>query len=123
MKGDYTEPNTIPGVIIANNPMDLVCIDFTKVDPSKDGKENILVLTDAFTKFSQAFVTPNQKAITIAKILVDKWFYVYGIPACIHSDKGHSFDNEIMSHLYAMYGVEQSTTMPYNLHGNAPPKD
>ena len=36
-----------------------MCVDFTKVDPSKDGKENILVLTDAFTKFSQAFVTPN----------------------------------------------------------------
>ena len=111
-KGDYTEPNTIPGVIIACIPMDLVCIDFTKVDPSKDGKENILVLTDAFTKFSQAFVTPNQKAITVAKILVDKWFYTYGIPARIHSDKGRSFDNEIMSHLYDMYGVEQSTTTP-----------
>ena len=101
-KGDYTEPNTILGVIIANNPMDLMCIDFTKVDPLKDGKENILVLTDAFTKFSQAFVTPNQKAITIAKIYVDKWFYTYGIPECIHSDKGHSFNNEIMPHLYAM---------------------
>ena len=100
--------------------MDLVCIDFTKVDPSKDCKENILVLIDTFTKFSHAFVTPNQKAITIAKILVDKWFYVYGILAHIHSNKGCSFDNEIMSHLYAMYGVEQSTTMPYNLHGNAP---
>ena len=97
-----------------------MCIDFTKVDPSKDGKENILVLTDAFTKFSQVFVTPKQKAITIAKILVDKWFYTYGIPACIHNDKGHSFDSEIMSHLYAMYGAEQSTTMPYNLCGNAP---
>ena len=60
--------------------MDLLCIDFTQVDPSKSSKENILVLTDAFTKFSQAFVTPNQKALTIAKILVDKWFYVYGIP-------------------------------------------
>ena len=100
--------------------MDLVCIDFTKVDPSKDGKENILVLTDAFTKFSQVFVTPNQKAITVTKILVDKWFYTYGIPAQIHSNKGHSFDNEIMSHLYVMYGVEQSTTTPYNLCGNAP---
>ena len=100
--------------------MDLMCIDFTKVDPSKDSKENILGLTDTFTKFSQAFVTPNQKAITIAKIPVDKWFYVYGIPACIRSNKGCSFDNEIMSHLYAMYGVEQSTTMPYSLHGNAP---
>ena len=118
-KGDYTKPNTIPGVIITNNPKDLVCIDFTKVDPSKDGKENILVLTDAFTKFSQVFVTPNQKAITFAKILVDKWFYTYGIPARIHSNKGRSFDNEIMSHLYAIYRVEQSTTMPYNPHGNA----
>ena len=105
MKGDYNEPNTIPGAIIANNPIDLMCIDFTKVDPSKDDKENILVLTDAFTKFSQAFVTPNQKAITVTKILVDKWFYAYGIPGHIHSDKGCSFDNETLSHLYAMYGL------------------
>ena len=98
--------------------MDLICVVVTKVDPSKDGKENILVLTDAFTKFSQAFITPNQKGITVANILVDKWFYVYGIPAHIHSNKGCSFDNEIMSHLYAMYRVDQSTTKPYNLHGN-----
>ena len=81
VKGDYTDPKTKLGSIIANNPMDLLCIDFTKVDPSESGKENILVLTDTFTKFSQSFVTPNQKAFTIEKILVDKWFYVYGIPA------------------------------------------
>ena len=64
---------------------------FLKVDPSRDGKENILVLTDAFTKFSQAFITNNQKALTISKVLVKKWFYVYGIPARIHSDKGQKF--------------------------------
>ena len=80
VKGDYVDPKTKLGTIIANNPMDLLCIDFTKVDPSKNGKENILVLTDPFTKFSQVFVTPNQKVLTTAKILVDKWFYVYGIP-------------------------------------------
>ena len=119
VKGDYTDPKTKPGTIIANNPMDLLCINFTKVDPSKSGKENILVLTDAFTKFSQAFTTPNQKALTVAKILVDKLFYVYGIPTRIHSDQGRCFDNQIMQHLYALYGVEQSTTMPYNPCGNA----
>ena len=78
-----------------------------------------MVLTDAFTKFSQAFITPNQKVLTIAKILVDKWFYVYGIPTRIHSDQGQCFDNQIMQHLYALYGVEQSTTTPYNPCGNA----
>ena len=53
MKGDYIKPNTMPGVIIANNPMDLMCIDFTKVDPSKDGKENILVLPDALPSLAR----------------------------------------------------------------------
>ena len=58
------------------------------MDPSRDSKENVLVLTDAFSKFSQAFVTPNQMTLTMAKIIVDKWLYIYGIPARIHSDKG-----------------------------------
>ena len=98
-----TQSQTQYQVIIANNLVDLICIDFTKVDPLKDGKENILVLPDVFTKFSKAFVTPNQKANTTTKILVDKWFYVYGIPAHIHSDKGCSFDNEIMRYLYAIW--------------------
>ena len=86
VKGALTDPKTKWGTIIVNNPLDLLHVNFTKVDPSKDGKENILVLTDAFTKFSQWFILPNQKAITIAKILVDKWFYVYGIAVHIHSD-------------------------------------
>ena len=59
LKGDYTDLKTKLGSIIANNPMALLYIDFTKVDPSKSSKENILVLTDTFTKFSQAFITPN----------------------------------------------------------------
>ena len=96
-----------------------LCIDFTKVDPFRTGKENVLVMTDAFTKFSQAIVTPNQKALTVAKVLVDKWFHVYGIPARIHSDQGKSFDNEILDHLCAMYGVERTMTAPYNPRGNS----
>ena len=39
VKGDYTDPKTKLGTIIANNPMDLLCIDFTKVDHLKSGKE------------------------------------------------------------------------------------
>ena len=115
-KGHYTGPYTQQGSLVDNNPLDLLCIDFLKVDPSRDGKENILVLTDAFTKLSQAFITNNQ---TLAKILVEKWFYVYGIPAHIHSDKGQSFENAIISKLYSMYNIKQSRTMSHNLCGNS----
>ena len=113
-KGPYVGPKTQPGSIVANGPLDLLCVDFTTMDPLRDGKENVLVLTDAFSKFSQAFVTPNQKALTMAKIIVDKWFYIYGIPARIHSDKGQSFKISILENLYTMYRVKQSTTTPYN---------
>ena len=64
-KGDYNEPKTVQGNLVANQPLELLCIDFTKADQSKGVKENILVLTDAFSKYSQAFVTPNQKFLTV----------------------------------------------------------
>ena len=118
-KGDYNEPKTVQGSLVANQLLELLCIDFTKADVVKGGKENILVLTDAFSKFSQPFVMNNQKSLTVAKILVEKWFSMFGIPARIHSDQGWSFDNELISSLCKMYGSRQSTTMPYNPHGNS----
>ena len=78
-RGDYNQPKPKIGHLEAHNPLDLVCLDFTKIDPSKTGKENVLVITDAFTKFSLAVCTPNQTAKTVAKILVEKWFHVYGV--------------------------------------------
>ena len=77
-KGPYVGPKTEPGSIIANGPLDLLSINFTRMNPSRDGKENVLVLTNAFSKFSLAFVTSNQKALTMAKTIVNKWFYIYG---------------------------------------------
>ena len=70
-KGHYVGPKTKPGSINANGPLDLLCVNFTKMDPSRYGKENVLVMTDTFSKFSQASVTPNQKALSVAKIIVD----------------------------------------------------
>ena len=57
-------------------------------------------MTDAFSKFSMAVVMPNQQAKTVAKALVDKWFYVYGIPTRINSNEGKSFDNKIIKQLF-----------------------
>ena len=80
-KGQYTGPDMQQDSLVFHNLMDLLCINFTKLNPSKDSKEDVLVLTDAFSMFSQAFVTPNQKPITVTKFLMDNVFYVYGIVA------------------------------------------
>ena len=89
-----------------------------KVDPSKDGNKNILVMMDTFSNSSVAVITPNQQTKTVADILVDRWVYTYRIPARIHSDQEKSFDNIIIEQLCEIYGVEQSTTSPYNSHSH-----
>ena len=44
-----------------------------------------------------AVAAPNEQAKTVAKALVDRWFYTHGIPSRIHSDQGKSFDERIWS--------------------------
>ena len=109
-KGPYVETNPIHISLVASNPLDLVCMAFTLVDPSWDGKENFLVTTHEFSKFTVAVVMLNQKVQDVAKVLVDKWFYMYGIPTWIHSDKGQSFENDVIHHLCKMYGNQQMIT-------------
>ena len=119
-KGPYVDQDLSQGSVIASNSTDLLCIDFMKVDPSKDGKENVLMMTDLFSKFNVTVVMPGQQAKAVAKALLDKWFYTYGIPPRIQSDQGKSFDNKIIEQLCRIYGVRQSTTTPYNPCRNSP---
>ena len=79
------------------------------IDWSKDGKEDMLVLTDVFSKFSQAFLSKSQKALTLAKILVDKWFYVYTILPWICYNKSCNWEWHL-EQLYVMYNIKQPTT-------------
>ena len=99
------------GSLTAQQPLELLCIDFTKADIAKGGKENILVLTDTFSKYSQAIMSLIiKKPLWLPKYWWKSGFLVFGIPARIHSDQGRSFDNEIIGHLCKMYGIKQTTT-------------
>ena len=110
-RGDYTQPKPKIGHFEAHNLLDLVCLDFTKIDPSKTGKENILVITDTFTKFSLAVCTLNQMAKT-----VEKWFHVYCIPSRIHSDQGRCFSSNIIKFsLLKTLKVEEKANWPSHL--------
>ena len=40
-KGPYVGPKTQPGSIIPNGPLDLLCVDFTTMDLSRDSEENV----------------------------------------------------------------------------------
>ena len=66
-----------------------------------------------------AVVITNEQAKTVAKTLVDRWVYTYGILSRIHNDWGKSFDNQKIHHLCTMYWINQFKTTPYNPWDNS----
>ena len=66
----YIDPKVKQGLITANDPYNWLCIDFTKRDPSKIGKEFVLGIRDTLSKFSVTVVAPDQKAKTVVKPLL-----------------------------------------------------
>ncbi|KAL0154049.1 hypothetical protein M9458_050649 [Cirrhinus mrigala] len=117
-KASQPRVRTFLGSLLASRPLEIIAIDFTVLDRASNGQENVLVVTDVFSKFTQAYPTPDQRASTVAKILTEKWFYVYGVPKRIHSDQGRSFEGELLRRLCDLYGITKSRTTPYHPEGN-----
>ena len=77
-----TAGDTAPLVNIrTSQPLELVCMDFLTIEPCKGGYVNVLVVTDHYTRYAQAYVTPNQNAKTTAKTLFENFIVNYGFPA------------------------------------------
>lgn len=104
--------------ITTSEPLELVCIDFLKLERSKGGLENIRIITDHFTKYAQAFATLDQKADTVPKTLCKNFFQHYRFPLCLHSDQGRHFESELIKEFCKVSGIKQTHTRPYHPQGN-----
>lgn len=79
------------GHLLAAQPNEILTIDYT--EPSRNGLENVLVMTDVFSKYMLAVPTRDQQASTVVQVLVAEWFFRFGVPARIHSDQGRNFES------------------------------
>ncbi|PIK45563.1 putative transposon Ty3-I Gag-Pol polyprotein [Apostichopus japonicus] len=103
--------------LLAFRPFELVAIDFLKLDVGKGGYEDVLVITDAFTKFAQAIPCRNQTTPVVAKALREVVFPLWSSTK-ITSDRGRNFESNLIKELCKLYGITKTRTTPYYPQGN-----
>lgn len=80
--------------------------------------QNILVMTDQFTRFAWAVPTRDQTSSTTARAVWAHEIQPFGCPMRFHYDQGPNFESKWMQELCKLYGVTKSRTTAYHPQGN-----
>ena len=99
----------------------MIHVDFLVIGGKKDPRKdiNVLVVTDHFTRYAQAYVTTSQTTATVAKVLFERFFTQYGWPAKLLTDQGPQFEGRLFQQLMHEAQIRKIRTTPYHPEGNA----
>ena len=100
--------------IHATYPFEIVCMDYMKMDVCQGGFKYILVITDHFTRFAQAYATRSNKSRPAADKLFNHFILQFGYPKRIHTDQGQEFNSNLFKDLHQLTGIIKSRTTPYH---------
>ncbi|GBM88478.1 Transposon Tf2-6 polyprotein, partial [Araneus ventricosus] len=102
----------------ANFPFEKVGID--AVGPfvtSSEGNKHLIVMTDYFSKYAEAYPVKNIQSETVCKVLMD-FISRHGIMRVLYSDRGSNFISAAMQEVYELLGISKKECLSYSPQGN-----
>jgi hypothetical protein len=100
---------------LVGSPLERVGIDIVGPFPtSEEGNSYLLVIIDYFTRWTEAYPIPDQKAITVADKFVAEFITRFGVPDRLVSDQGTDFMSQLFRHMCQLMEVEQTRCSPYH---------
>ena len=95
-------------------PFDRIGMDILDTHrPAARGNRYILVISDYFSKYSDAFPLRRHTAKNVAQLLMTRWITYHGVPKVIHTDQGTEFESALMKNLTRLLGIKKTKTSPY----------
>ena len=119
-----TRPSLPKMVMIgATKPLDLVHMEFVGMETmivtrKQPVVKTVLVLVDHFTQFVRAYIVEDCQATTVAKVLYDEYFSVFGFPHQLMSDNAPEFVGKVLMVLCNLLNVKQVRMSPYHPQSN-----
>ena len=114
-RGPPNKPHGRLKKVVVGEPLDIVAIDILSGLPATpEGYKYILVITDYFTKWSEAYALRDAEAPTCMRTLYNSFFSRFGLRRQLHSDQGKNFESKLFHELCALAGVKKSKTTPFH---------
>ena len=99
---------------ISGCPLERIAIDFSGPLPeSVSHNRYIMVVTDYFTKYCEAYAIPDITASTAATVLVSEFICRWGVPRQIHTDQGSQFESQLFREMCELLGIDKTRTSPF----------
>ena len=96
-------------------PLERVAMDILGPLPqTNSGNKYVLVVSDYFTKWTEAYAIPNQEAMTVAKVFVEEFVMRFGVPRLLHTDQGRNFESELFKELCELLGICKTRTTAFH---------
>ena len=96
-----------------------VAIDVQTITPrTRAGNIKILVMIDVFTRFVRAAPIPNEKADTVAKVVLEDWIGLFGLMEKLMSDGGTNLVSKVVENLVERLGIGRMQTYPWHPQAN-----
>ena len=101
-----SQPDVAPLLNIeATQPLELIHLDYLQIEPSKGNIENVLIVTDCFTRYAQVYPSKTWITLATAKLLWNNFIIHYGFPTKLILDQSHNFERELIASLHQVAGV------------------
>lgn len=96
-------------------PMERVAMDVAGPFPETcRGNRFILVVSDYFTKWTEAYAMPNHTAETVANTFVEQFVCRFGTPREVFTDQGREFESRLFYCMCKELGIEKTRTSPFH---------
>lgn len=96
-------------------PMERVGIDLLGPLPqTKIGNKYILVVTDYFTRWVEAYPIPDIQTETITNVFIKEFITRYGIPRQVHTDRGTQFTSSLFKEICHIFRIDKTFTTAFH---------
>ena len=102
-------------IVGAGMPMERIAMDILGELPlTSKGNKYILVVSDYFTKWVDAFAMPNMEARIVAEFVIQEVVTRFGVTYNIHSEQGRQFEGKVFTEMCKLLHVKKTRTTPYH---------